>query len=205
MQASAGDERSLVERARQGDALAQREFVERYHRLVAHVVHGMVDDFADREDLCQEAFLRAIRGLSSFRFQSRLSTWVATVAYNACASFYARRAVRRAAGFESGDSDSGAAAEGELPPASTSLNEEDRVIGALSRQQVAECLHDEIRRLPAHYRTTIALFHLDGLSHHEIATAMGVSVENVKIRLYRGRAALRRRLGARFRTEDLCV
>ncbi len=205
MQASAADEQSLVERARRGDALALREFVERYHRLVAHVVYGMVDDFADREDLCQEVFLRAIRGLSSFRFQAKLSTWIATVAYNACASFHARRGDRGVVSFEDGDGDSAAGAEGERPPTSTSGSEEDRVVGALSRQQVTECLHEEIRRLPAHYRTTIALFHLDGLGHREIAAVTGVSVENVKVRLHRGRAALRRRLVERFRPEDLCV
>lgn len=205
MQASATDERSLVERARQGDAVALREFVERYRRLVAHVVYGMVDDFADREDLCQEVFLRTIRGLSSFRFQARLSTWIATVAYNACANFHARRAARPVSGFEDGDGESAADAQGEWPPTSTSASEEDRVVGTLSRQQVTECLHEEVRRLPAHYRTTITLFHLDGLSHREIAAVTGVSVENVKVRLHRGRAALRRRLVARFRTEDLCV
>ena len=78
------DERELVERILDGDREAFLTFIDQYERLVKHVVYRMVDDDRDREELCQDVFVRAHRYLDGFRFESKLSTWLARIARNTC-------------------------------------------------------------------------------------------------------------------------
>lgn len=85
------DERSLVEGAMRGERPALLALVASYERLVAHVVRSMVRDPNDCEDLCQETFLRVLRGLPSYRFQAKLSSWIGTIAYNLCVDHCQRR------------------------------------------------------------------------------------------------------------------
>jgi len=77
------DERELVERILDGDREAFLTFIDRYERLVKHIVFRMVDD-RDREELCQDVFMRAYRYLDGFRFEAKLSTWLARIARNTC-------------------------------------------------------------------------------------------------------------------------
>ncbi|MFN8690577.1 MAG: RNA polymerase sigma factor, partial [Cyclobacteriaceae bacterium] len=75
------DERSLVTQVLAGEAGAFRLLVERHQRLVMHMITRVVDRPEDREELCQDVFLRVYDKLGEFAFQSKLSTWIATIAY----------------------------------------------------------------------------------------------------------------------------
>ena len=75
------DERSLVTQVLAGEAGAFRLLVERHQRLVMHMITRGVDRPEDREELCQDVFLRVYDKLGEFAFQSKLSTWIATIAY----------------------------------------------------------------------------------------------------------------------------
>ncbi|MDD3731276.1 MAG: sigma-70 family RNA polymerase sigma factor [candidate division Zixibacteria bacterium] len=55
-----------------------------YLRLVNHVVFKMVSNDCDREDICQDVFIKAYQNLGSFKFDAKLSTWLARIAYNTC-------------------------------------------------------------------------------------------------------------------------
>src|SRR5689334_9595326 len=82
-----------IQRAMRGNADAFRQLVEDHQRLVAHVVFRMVPDTTDREDLCQEVFIRVYQKLGTFRFQSKLSTWIARVAYTVCLNHLAKKRI----------------------------------------------------------------------------------------------------------------
>src|SRR5690349_18108403 len=74
-------DKAIVSAVLGGDRQALREFIKRHERLVSHMVARLVDDKSDRQELCQDIFLRAYEKLGEFNFQSKLSTWMATIAY----------------------------------------------------------------------------------------------------------------------------
>jgi len=75
------DDRDLVSRVANGDMQAFRLLIKQHERLVAHMIGRLVDRQEDREELCQDVFLRVLKKIGEFNFQSRLSTWIATIAY----------------------------------------------------------------------------------------------------------------------------
>jgi len=75
------DEQALVSRVISGDKQAFRLLIKQHERLVAHMVGRLVDRDEDREELCQDVFLKVYEKISEFNFQSKLSTWIATIAY----------------------------------------------------------------------------------------------------------------------------
>ena len=75
------DDQALVSRIIDGDKQAFRLLIKQNERLVAHMVGRLIDRNEDREELCQDVFLRVYEKISEFNFQSKLSTWIATIAY----------------------------------------------------------------------------------------------------------------------------
>src|SRR6188474_2697767 len=75
------DDRNLVRRIQDGDMHAFRYLIRQHERLVLHMVGRVVSNEAEREELCQDVFMKVYNSLGTFSFQSKLSTWIATIAY----------------------------------------------------------------------------------------------------------------------------
>src|SRR6185436_14894482 len=67
-----------------GEGDAFKILIKQYERLVLQIVFRMVKREVDREDLCQDIFLKVYDKLQGFRFGSKLSTWIGSIAYNTC-------------------------------------------------------------------------------------------------------------------------
>jgi len=194
------DERALVERILNGNRKAFLAFIDRYERLVQHVVFRMVDDDRDREELCQDVFLRAHRYLDKFRFESKLSTWLARIARNTCLNHLEKKKMPLYA-------DEAPAPEGTTPDARAARNrvpdpDEDATAPAEGRQQ-RTLVRDGIRALAEHYRTALTLYHLEGMSVSQISTVMDNPEGTVKSHLYRGRKKLKDWLLDRYQREGI--
>ena len=85
------NDRALVQRILGGDRAAFRLIVEEYGRMVTHIVSRMVRDASEREDLAQDVFLKVYENLGGFEFRSRMSTWIARIAYTTCLNFLDRK------------------------------------------------------------------------------------------------------------------
>src|SRR4030042_4444550 len=85
------DTKLQIERILAGDRVVFKTLVEDYQRLVSHIVFRMVSVKEDREDICQDVFLRIYQNLGDFRSESELSTWIARIAYNACLNHLDKR------------------------------------------------------------------------------------------------------------------
>ncbi len=187
------DNRALVETILNGDQRAFRVFIEKYQRLVGHVVFRMVKNREDVEDICQEIFMKIYRNLGGFRFDSQLSTWVATVAFNTCASHLQRS--------KGGLAEFGPVSEMEEDfPAP----EEQGPYRHAEKSNMSAFVQREIDRLPPLYGTVIALYHLHDMNYREIADIMSLPEGTVKSYLFRGRKCLKEKLTARVGQEDLC-
>src|SRR6187402_996775 len=75
------DDRALVSRVLSGDMQAFRALIKKHERLVGHMIGRLVKQGEDREELCQDVFMKVYDKLGEFNFQSQLSTWIATIAY----------------------------------------------------------------------------------------------------------------------------
>ena len=183
---------ALIDEILSGNEAAFRKLIEQNQRLVSHIIFRMVGDRQDREDLCQEVFVRVYRNLPNFRREAKLSTWIARIAYNIGLSFVEKKNVplvdETALDYEDTDSD--------IPLAETpDVITEQKAISGLVR--------DEIDKLPVYYKTALTLYHLDGMSYNEITDIMKVPEGTIKSYIFRGRKLLKERLLARYSREDL--
>jgi RNA polymerase sigma-70 factor (ECF subfamily) len=143
-------------------------------RLVAQM-YAMTGDYAEAQDVVQEAFVRALARPGRFRQVENPEAWLRTVALNVARSRHRRRVVLGRI-----------VRSGRLDPAQ-------RTAPALSPDHVA--LVTALQRLPRQARETVVLHHLADLPVSEVAMAMGCSVEAVKTRLVRARRTLAEHLG----------
>ena len=163
-----------------GDPESFAHAMRRYNPRLFRVTRAVLFDDADAEDVVQETWLRAFRGIAGFERRSTFATWIVRIAlYEAWARVRRRR--RHPAAELSGAPD--APAPGEDP--------ETAAFGREVRRHLARCVED----LPERYRLVFVLREIDGSTTEETAGALGISAVAVKVRLHRARAMLRRRLG----------
>ena len=74
------DDKALVSAIIGGDLQAFKRLIKQHERLVAHMVSRLIDRKEDRDELCQDVFLKVYEKISEFNFQSKLSTWIGTIA-----------------------------------------------------------------------------------------------------------------------------
>lgn len=186
------DQKALVESVLNGDRRAFRTLVEENQRLVSHVVFRLIPSVTDREDICQEVFLKVYQNLSRFRFDAKLSTWIGCIARNCCLDFLEKKKLPLWDDIsEEGNRVEPAAPESAAP---------DQVFQS---GQIGELVRQEIDRLPPLYRTLVTLYHLDNLSYLEIAEIMKLPEGTVKSYLFRARRILKENLATYYQREVL--
>lgn len=168
----------LMSRAREGDAAAFGEFVRRHtpavHRWMARSVGEN-----EAEDLTQEVFLKAYRGLVRFRGEAPPRAWLASIADNAVKNRY-----RSLARFRRIFSPVAAQA---VEVSSGAAGPEENARAGESGHFVAEAL----KRIPVAFRMPVVLRDLEEWSYEEIALSLKLPVGTVKSRIARGRGRLR--------------
>jgi RNA polymerase sigma-70 factor (ECF subfamily) len=174
-----------------GDPNAFERFIREHERLVFHVVCRMVTNAADREDLCQDVFLKIYKNLAGFRRESKISTWVARIAYNTCLNHLKKKKPTLLedcldAGGSDGWADTAAAPD------------EQAESGETTRR-----LQEELARLALPYRTALTLYHLEDMPVTDIARVMDLPEGTVKSLLFRARRILKNRLAFAYEGE-LC-
>src|SRR6266699_1961462 len=88
-------EGALVQRAQAGDEAAFSEIVGRYHTKVFSIIHGIVRQRNDVEDIAQQVFAKVSLSLKSFDFRSSLITWIYKITVNECFDYLRKRKVRK--------------------------------------------------------------------------------------------------------------
>ena len=173
------DERLLVEAHNGGDSEAFASIVNEYSSsLYAHAMMRLGEPRA-AEDAVQETFLRAYRAMPRFEGEFHLRAWLHRILTNVCFDEGDRRR-REVRAFDRAAS----LAELDCPPADEVLD----IDRAYAQREVATALAS----LPVAYREALELRYVEQLSFREVADATGVSEENARARVHRGRAALRR-------------
>lgn len=164
-----------VERVLQGDTSAFENIVRRWQGPLVNLAYRFCRDRARAEDMAQEAFLRAYRGLKNWRREGSFSTWLFALATNSYRSDLRRIPARTVSLDEIAD-----------PPARQDPKWEDECRERAVRQAVAT--------LPAKYREVLTLFYFLDKNVPGAAESLGLPEGTVKARLHRGREILRNKL-----------
>jgi len=174
------DDAALVAACLEGDKAAFDEIVTRHRRSVYQVCYRFVNNHEDASDLSQETFVRAWKGLQSFKGQAALSTWLYRIAVNVSLN----RVSLKRPDTEPLDADRFVDSRAEEPGA------------GLIRAERAVAVRRAIAELPEKQRATLILRTYHELSHQEIAKILGSSVGAVKANFFHALANLKKILGS---------
>jgi len=176
----------VVERVLAGDSSLFEILMRRYNQRLFRVARSILADDGEAEDVMQEAYVRAFRELAGFRGEARFSTWLTRIA---CHEALARARKRRRLVPISGD-------EPPEPPTETAGPERE-----MENRELQAVLRDAVEVLPDPLRTVFCLREIEGLSTEQTADALGLSLENVRVRLHRAKRSLRDTLDRRIGRE----
>lgn len=143
----------------------------------------------EAEDIAQEVFEKASRGLKKFKGESKLSTWLFRIATNTAVDKLRSPSFRRSSEKTGIDEDTETEDRNDWS-GQTNTHVDQTVI----RKEMSECIREFIDRLPYDYKTVILLSELEGFKNKEIADILQVSLDTVKIRLHRARTMLKKEL-----------
>ncbi len=177
--------------ARTGDG-DFNELVARYEKPIFNVVYRILGDYDEAADVTQETFISAYRSFHKFRGDASVFTWLYQIAVNQSRNRLRRMKRPDVARTESLDTafvGEGEEREGRDIPDLTHAPH-----SALERKEMQEKIVAAIEALPPEYREVVVLREMQNLSYQEIVEVTGLSMDNVKTRLSRARAMLRRRL-----------
>jgi RNA polymerase sigma-70 factor (ECF subfamily) len=178
-------DRRLVEAAAEGSREAFDELVGRHQTSILNLVRALTGGKADAEDLAQEVFVRAWRGLSRFRGESAFRTWLHRVAINVVQS-HRGRASRWRRLFHFGS----AAPGGEEDPIESAPDPSDLEQDVILRDAIDRAL----ATLPEDLRIAVTLRDVQGLDYRAIAEITGAPIGTVESRIFRARARLKKEL-----------
>lgn len=190
-------DRLLVDRFKRGDQSAFDEMVRRYWDRIYAMVHQLLRNPQDAEEVTQDAFIRAHRGLSNFRGDSAFSTWLYQIATNLARNrywYWWRRKRDKSISFDQPVSDDSSMPLSEMIAAELETPED-----ATVTQELVDRIAAGMEKLGAKHREILILRNVKNLSYEEIAAILGVSVGTVKSRIARARESLRARLGDDFK------
>jgi RNA polymerase sigma-70 factor, ECF subfamily len=159
-------EARLLAAAQAGERKALESLLTPHAQTLRYVCLGILRNADDAEDAVQETYFRAVKGLSTFRGQAQLKTWLVRIAVNVCAE---RRRSRRD---------------------EVSLDELHAALPSPEGAVVKRILLDQALAILPPARRIAFLLLADGWSQREIGEAQGWSVARVKVELYRARRAL---------------
>jgi len=175
------DDKGLVSQVISGDRQAFRMLIKQHERLVSHMIARLIDNQEDREELCQDVFLKVYEKLGEFTFQSKLSTWIATIAYRHGINHLRKRKI---------DIHELPAEENHKEQFISNENVEEN----FSDQQLDSMVMSLIDQLPPQYKAILTLYHVQAMSYPEIVEITGLPEGTVKNYLFRARHLLKEKV-----------
>jgi RNA polymerase sigma factor (sigma-70 family) len=192
-------DKHLVDRVLRGDTHAFGIIIKNTENLVAQIVFKMIPIAEDRKDLAQDIYMKAFHHLASFKFQSKLSTWIAQIAYNSCLSWIEKKKLVLPGNLHEDE---------EIYETAEAKVYNNMAVGSFSENQLSQkelsfILRKEIEGLPAIYQTLITLFHHESMTYAELSQITGLPEGTVKSSLFRARKMLKENLLSKYQKEAL--
>jgi len=179
------DESELVTELQAGSETAFDWLVNHYHAPVYNLILGMLGDTADAADAAQEVFLKAFKGIRSFRQGSSLKTWLYRIAIREALNHrrWFKRHLQKNISIDAEPEDGAAPLEIEDLSATP--------FDQLASHEIQVVVQNALQQVPEVFRSAVILRDIEGLSYEEVAEVLECSVGTVKSRILRGRRALK--------------
>ena len=171
------NEKEVINRILNGDMQAFKLIVEQYEKLVFIVLSRLIVNKEDVKDVCQDTFIKVYKNLSGFKFQSKLSTWIAKIAYFSAINYLKKHEKQKA------------------DPHSENLDNyyftEESPERLTIKKDASAYINHLIEQLPLNYKTVLTLYHVNEFSYQEIEQVTGLPEGTVKGYLFRARKLLK--------------
>jgi len=187
----------VVELALKGRESAYRELLRRYQRPVLSLIHRMVRDREQAEDLAQDTFVKVLNALDRYRPEFKFSSWIFKIAHNTALDALRRRELPTLSLDGAPDAVSAEAQEATRPMVAVDEQSPDDYAAG---RELGVHIEAAIARLRPEYRTAVTLYHIEGFAYEEIAETMELPLGTVKTFIHRARRELREQL-EHLRTE----
>ncbi len=172
-------EAEIIRRVLRGQTEAYAVLIERHRDRAMTLALRMLKNREDAEEALQDAFVKAFRGLRSFKADSKFATWLYRILYNGCAT-----RLRRSGSYGK-----------EIPDYDLVEKEAVRTEARPDRRyefkELQEIVAQGMEEIPAIYGGILTLYFVQEMSYEEIAEVTGISLNTVKTRLFRARKYLR--------------
>jgi len=175
------NEKELISRIVNQDIKAFKTLVTQYEKLVIFIINRIIQNQEDVKDVCQEVFIKVYSNIGQFKFESKLSTWIARIAYFTAINYLNKVSSKRnltddISNFEN--------------VYHTTENPET----LLSKKSTSSIIQQQIDKLPVNYRTVLTLYHLNEFSYQEIQQITGMPEGTIKNYLFRARKLIKDQL-----------
>ena len=188
-------DKELIDGILKGNIKLFEEIIKNHQRLVFSIVIRFANNYSDREDVCQEIFIKVYQNLNSFKFQSKLSTWIGKVAYNHCINYIQKNSKNiNIDSLENWNSEIQNNSDENF-----TLNLEN----TFEKKETYGLVKALIDQLPNLYQTILNLFHTQELSYQEISEVLSLPEGTVKSYLFRSRKLLKEKLLSSYKEEEL--
>jgi RNA polymerase sigma-70 factor (ECF subfamily) len=185
---------ALVQRAQAGDPDALSALVQSQQTYVYSIAMSLMHNPADAADMTQEAFIRLMRSLGTYRAETKFTTWLYRLVTNICLDGLRRRGRP----VDSLDEPSSSQAGEDAQTAGERLADSDRWTQPeqeLELRESATEVRSALAQLPASQRLALTLHYFEDLRYEDIAEVMGLPLNTVKSHIRRGKERLALMLG----------
>ena len=186
------NEWTLIEQLKQGDDSAFKTIVDTWQNMVYNTAIGIVQNAEDAEDITQEVFVQVYQSVSSFKGDSKFSTWLYRIAITKSLDHERRK--KRKKRFAFVKSLFGDECEADYHP--PDFNHPGVV---LDKKEDAATLFHVINKLPENQRIAFTLHKMEGLSYQEVSEAMKTTLSSVESLMHRAKNNLRKNLEDHFK------
>jgi len=179
------NDRELIQKILAGQENLFKLLVAKYKDKVVLLIYSFCGSGCDYEDIAQNVFIKVFRSLNKFRFDSSFSTWLYKITINESINFGKRKNKNVISLNEKVGQEEDEELVNMLPDSDYSTEEK------LLRQETQQMIQKAMRHMQDNYKTILILKDIEDLSYDEIAETMGISMDKVKIWLFRARQQLR--------------
>lgn len=177
------DDKYLISEVLSGNRMAFVKLIRQYEGLVLHIVTPLIGVNEDREDICQDVFIKVYEKLDTFQFKSKLATWIGNIAYNSSINYLEKKKNILLSNIVS--------PENELSFIESINIESDNPEKMFIRREEISQLNQSINILPEFQKTVLLLFYKEEMSLDEISKILEMPVNTVKSHLFRAKNTLK--------------
>lgn len=190
------DEKQLISQILKGNIKLFEEIIHRYQRLAISIIIRFVSNQFDRDEICQEVFIKVYQNLASFKFNSKFSTWIGRITYNHCINYTNKTS--KFSNFDSIDDLNYKDSTFEFVDNTSKAINDDYEI-----EETTRLINNYVDKLPEIYQTILNLFHVQEMSYKEISDILNLPEGTVKSYLFRSRKLLKEKLLSSHKEEEL--